>query len=540
MKSHRFLVVSDLHLTSGKDPHSGVWAPTEDFFWDEEFRDFLVHYSTGGDSTLIINGDLFDFLKVLVFPTPSELAAYGIPEADVNHAYGLRCSEPAGVFQIDKIVDGHPLFFRTIVDFLLAGNRVIILKGNHDIQLFWGAVQDRLYKRLEEMAPSGEKETIRKALEFLPWCFYVPGLLYVEHGNQYEYTTSFRNFLHPELPVSYPGTSKQIELDLSGFLVRYVLNRLKPIDPLSDSIRPQSKYFEMFMQSHPFTFLTTIGTTLKYVLKAFAKARELGRGSLVEAIQRICAENLRLIGTEAKRFSEGNEKIAESLEKRLRLFDSRKAPPVLTLGAWNFLWMEIQTPLKGLLLLLPLYVLTFVVDLNAAVMSVILDWSPSFWKSVLEGLCTLKIPQIAAIVLLGMGMTWIYRRSRKGKTGASTDNLDVTRKVRGDAQFIARELGVKFVTFGHTHYADIFRCSENSWYFNTGTWMTIFSPEEQIYRDAHQFTYLEVQHGEAQLLRWNPDRKAPQPVRVVDTEPAETSTEDSILKVILGVLGMKK
>jgi UDP-2,3-diacylglucosamine pyrophosphatase LpxH len=535
----RFLVVSDLHLTSGKASHSGVWAPTEDFFWDEEFRDFLVHYSAGGDSTLIINGDLFDFLKVLVFPTPSELAAYGIPEADVNRAYGLRCSESAAVFQIDKIVDGHPLFFRTIVDFVLAGNRVIILKGNHDIQLFWGAVQDRLYERLEEIAPAEEKETIRGTIEFLPWCYYVPGLLYVEHGNQYEDTTSFRNFLNPELPVSTPGTSKQIELDLSGFLVRYVLNRLKPVNPLSDSIRPQSKYFQMFLQSHPFTFLTTIGTTLKYVLKAFAKARELGRGSLVEALQRICAENLGLIGTEAKRFSEGNDNVAESLEKRLRLLESRKASPVLTLGAWNFLWSQIKTPLKGLLLLLPLYVLTFVVDLNAAVMSVIKDWSPSFGKSLLEVLCALKIPQIAAVVLLGIGMIWIYRRSRKSKTGAITDNLDVTRKIRGDAQFIAHELGVKFVTFGHTHYADTFRCSEDSWYFNTGTWMTIFSPEEQIYRDAHQFTYLAVENGEAQLLRWNPDRMTPQPVRVVDTEPVETRAEDSILKVILGVFGVK-
>ncbi|MGA9121079.1 MAG: metallophosphoesterase [Bacteroidota bacterium] len=539
MKPQRYLVVSDLHMTSGKDPHSGVWAPTEDFFWDEEFRDFLAHYSAGGDTTLIINGDLFDFLKVLVFPTPTELTAYGIPEADVNRAYGLRCSESAGVFQIDKIVDGHPLFFRALVDFLLAGNRAIILKGNHDIQLFWGAVRERVYARLEGMVPAAKKKTIRKALEFLPWCYYVPGLLYVEHGNQYEYTTSFRNFLNPELPVSYPGTSKQIELDLSGFLVRYVLNRLKPIDPLSDSIRPQSKYFQMFFQSHPFTFIMTIGTTLKYILKAFAKARELGKGSLAGKIQSICEENLRLIGVEAKRFSAGDEESAASLEKRLRLFDERKATPVLTSGAWSFLWMEIRTPLKGLLMLLPLYVLIFVVDLNAAVMSAITDWSPSFWKSLLEGICALKIPQIAAIALLGMGMIWIYRRSKRRKKAPSTDDIDVGRKVRGDAQFIARELGVKFVTFGHTHYADIFRCSEDAWYFNTGTWMTIFSPEEQIYRDAHQFTYLEVENGEAQLLRWNPDRMAPQPVRVVDTEPVETDSEDGILKVILGVIGIK-
>jgi len=69
--------------------------------------------------------------------------------------------------------------------------------------------------------------------------------------------------------------------------------------------------------------------------------------------------------------------------------------------------------------------------------------------------------------------------------------------------------------------------------------MTIFSPEEQIYREAHQFAFLKVENEEAELLRWNPDRMAPQPVKVVDTEPAATDAEDSILKVILAVLGRK-
>ena len=28
-------------MTSGMDPERGVWSPTEDFYWDEEFQDFL-------------------------------------------------------------------------------------------------------------------------------------------------------------------------------------------------------------------------------------------------------------------------------------------------------------------------------------------------------------------------------------------------------------------------------------------------------------------------------------------------------------------
>lgn len=537
MNPSRFLVVSDFHMTSGKNHSSGVWSPTEDFFWDNEFRDFLTHYSAAGSTTLIINGDLFDFLKVLVFPTPEEMKSYGISADDINLTYGLRCSEVTGTFQIDKIVDGHLVFFRALVDFMVAGNSVVVLKGNHDIQLYWEAVRERVYTRLEGLLPPAKAMIVRERLSFLPWCYYVPGLLFVEHGNQYEYTTSFRNFLNPELPIDYPGTGKQIELDLSGFLVRYVLNRLKPIDPLSDSIRPQSKYFQMFWNAHPFLFVTTIGTTLRYILKAFTKARELTAGSAGAKYRRIVDENSSLISKEAMRFSGGNGGGAVLLENKFRLFDARKAEPVLTSGAWRFLWTEARTPLAALLVVLPLYALSFIPNFNGWADEAISAWDASFWKSALLALIALKVPQMAAVVLLGILLILIYGRIRKKHRGAPTGNLDITLKVRADASFIAQQLGVRFVTFGHTHYADVFRCSDQSWYFNTGTWMTIFSPEEQIYRDAHQFTFLKVENGDAELLRWNPDRKAPQPVRVVDTEPAPTNVEDGIFKVLLGVFG---
>ncbi len=539
MATRRYLVVSDLHLTSGRDPASGVWSPTEDFFWDEEFRDFLSHYSASGPSTLIINGDLFDFLKVLVFPTREEMHSYGIAAEDINRNYGLRCSEASGTFQLDKIVDGHPVFFQALADFMAAGNSVVILKGNHDVQLFWEAVRDRLCSRLQALLPQPAAVNVGERLALLPWCYYVPGLLYVEHGNQYEYTTSFRNFLNPELPIDYPGTGKQIELDLSGFLVRYVLNKLKPIDPLSDSIRPQSEYFQMFWNAHPFLFLTTIGTTLRYILKAFAKARELSAGSVSDAYRRIAEENSRLIGAEAKRFAGTAGEDAAAIERNFRLFDKRKAEPVLTSGAWHFLWTEVRTPLAALLMVLPLYALSFIPDLNDLAAQAIRTWDPSFWKSALLVLITLKAPQLAAVVLLGILLILIYGRKRRKKRGTPKASLDITLKVRDDARFIAHHLGVKFVTFGHTHYADVHRCSEQSWYFNTGTWMTIFSPEEQIYRDSHQFTFLKVEDGEAELLRWNPDRQGPQPVHVVDTQPVPTGVEDGIFKVLLGVVGRR-
>ncbi len=533
MNRRRFLVVSDLHMTSGKDARTGTWSPTEDFFWDEAFRDFLGHYTKG--YTLIINGDLLDFLKVLVLPTHEEMEAYGIHHADISRSYGLRCTEASCTFQVDKIIDGHPVFFQALVDFLLAGNEAVILKGNHDVQLFWDQVQERILERLSMLAPARQRSIVRRRLQFLPWCYYVPGLLYVEHGNQYEYTTSFRHFLNPQLPIDFPGTSKQIELDLSGFLVRYIVNSLKPIDPLTDSIRPQSQYLELFWKAHPFVFITTIGTTLRFLLKAFAKAQELKRGSKGTAFEKIAEENRSMIGKEAKRFAGGK---SAALEQALVEFDRRKAEPVLTAGPWKFLWMEIKTPLKALLWLLPLYAVTFIPDLSAAAERATSGWGSSFWRSAVLWLIRLRVPQILIVVLLGGLLIWLKQRIRRKRAHGRPEPSDIALKIREDARFIASTLDVKYVTFGHTHYADIFRCSEKSWYFNTGTWMTIFSLQEEMYREPHQFTFLHVEGEEANLLHWNPDRRAPEPVRVVDTKQVTTGTEDSFVKILLGILGL--
>jgi UDP-2,3-diacylglucosamine pyrophosphatase LpxH len=277
MEYKRILVISDLHMTSGKNPLTKVWAATEDFFWDNDFSRFIKYYQDDSPSLLIINGDLFDFMQVLIFPDEEEQKEYSIDKNEINLKYGLRTSESASVFQIDKIFEGHIEFFKALASFLSKGNYVKILKGNHDIQLFWPKVQEQIIKNLEGLVNSDKKSFVHSNLEFLPWFFLIPDKIFVEHGNQYEYTTSFRNFLYPYLPFDYEDAGRQIELDLSSFLVRYFSNKMEAINPLADNIRPLSKYLGEFWKNYPFIFITSLGTALRYLLKAFNKAKSLSK-----------------------------------------------------------------------------------------------------------------------------------------------------------------------------------------------------------------------------------------------------------------------
>jgi UDP-2,3-diacylglucosamine pyrophosphatase LpxH len=513
-----YLVISDLHMTSGRDLVSGRWSPTEDFFWDEEFGEFLAYYSKRGPCTLIINGDMFDFLQVLVRPTSDEFAAYGIRKADMQPAYGLRCSEAASAFQADKIIDGHPAFFGALAVFLAGGHQVKIIKGNHDVQLFWESVRERVVSRLEAILPDSSRGGVRKNLQFLPWFFYVPGLLFVEHGNQYEDATSFRNFLNPLLPVDSPAKGPQVELDLASLLMRYFTNRMEVFNPSTDNIRPLLMYLQVFFRKHPLIFLSTSGTAGNYLWKAFRKSAEQARQRRRGVYRQIDEKNRERLHEEAERFSGGDGRKAEWLDRQLRALDAKKAAPALGLGPLRFFVKSFGSPLRLAAVLLPLYGITYIPDLMDWARVILRRWEPSAWAGAVNALLLLHVPQIlivALLILLAVRIrTWQVRHRKKGRSAQ-----DITIILRRVAAQAAALMETRYVVYGHTHCEDLLVLKSGGRYFNTGTWIGIFSDRENLYRDIHQFTFLKIEDGEAELLRWEPQARSPRTVVVLDADP---------------------
>ncbi len=512
------LVVSDLHFTTGRDPASGRWAPTEDFFWDEEFREFLTFYARRGPCTLVLNGDWLDFMQVTSLPTADERVAYGIPDQDLSRLYGLRCSAPVAAYQVDKIIDGHPVFFRALAGFLASGHELKVLKGNHDIQLFWPEVQERILRRLCELAPATKRRVVAGAVEFLPWVYYVPGLLYVEHGNQLEESCAFRNFLTPRLPARPRGVSRYIELDLSGLLVRYLTNRVEPENPLADNVRPLSDFYVMLAKKDPLFALRIFGTALRYVLKACAKATRLRTGRARAEWRRIHRENDEAIAGEARRFTAAKPNEEARLATSLRRLYDVTPTPILEQGPARFLRSVLRRPMLLALWLVPLYLLTYLPAVTRWLLGCIDSADIPAAAAVADTLDALNLLSFGLLVAFGLLVVVVLRllpRRRRRTVGSSTFP-DVSMVLREYAGTVSRELGVPFVTFGHTHYADTAPLPGGGRYFNTGTWMGIVASREQLYRELHQFTYLAVAAGKGELLHWNADRSEPQPVIVMD------------------------
>ena len=108
------LVLSDLHLGTGSRP--GELNVLEDFHYDVEFAELLTYYDgeagEDGEIELILNGDIFDLLKVQID---------GVWPTEITAELAER--------KLRQCLDGHPVFVAALRNFLSRTNRRCVNGG---------------------------------------------------------------------------------------------------------------------------------------------------------------------------------------------------------------------------------------------------------------------------------------------------------------------------------------------------------------------------------------------------------------------------
>ena len=171
------IILSDLHLGAGS---FGGANPLEDFRHDRQFYDFLMSLrdeseTSGRPMDLIINGDFIEYLQVPAV----EVSDYDPRRRYPEEAY-RSTTEADSVLRTDLVIAGHRPVFEGLAGFLSERPRrtVTVIKGNHDLQLHWPGVQERIR---EALGAVGSRASL---LTFAARSFLQDGV-YVEHGNQY-------------------------------------------------------------------------------------------------------------------------------------------------------------------------------------------------------------------------------------------------------------------------------------------------------------------------------------------------------------------
>lgn len=319
------LVVSDLHLASGMGL-DGRYDGCENFFFDVSFQRFLQRANKeAAPALLIINGDFIDFLRVVYVPgqqrrlTRSErmlkrlklrrrskwirqisaidrkefvedyedwsriLRKIGInmtPDelvrsiTDKEEIYGLKTHDFKSVLRLDVVLKGHPVFFHSIAEWLGWGHKIIIVKGNHDLEWYWPAVRNylrlALAERLAEIrfASAAAEEQVRDVLvetvlpniTFIDHAMVIDGDFYVEHGHPYDPLTRV-------IGEDTVNDGQELNIPFGSFFNRYLLNFLEEQFPYLDNVRPTKNILPLMLKNNFLTGLRLLIDHLAVILK---------------------------------------------------------------------------------------------------------------------------------------------------------------------------------------------------------------------------------------------------------------------------------
>ena len=295
-------VVSDLHIGSGRND-AGVFPGTENFFADDSFKRFL-DYANGIKETknalLVINGDIFDFLRITEFPGKKRKArlSKGIkhflkfdplsrsqPPAPVvvknqfeewkneleklgikktihelkksivkrEEKFGLGTEDYKTIFKLIIIKKGHPEFFKALGRWLEHGNNIIVVKGNHDLELYWPAVRNYLRLIIAEeiinRSPQNDlkdvlTELVLPNITFIDDSVEIDDDFYVEHGHRYDkFCTILNNAVLKK-------NKDQLNIPFGSFFNRYLLNRVELFYPFLDNVRPTANVLPILMREN--------------------------------------------------------------------------------------------------------------------------------------------------------------------------------------------------------------------------------------------------------------------------------------------------
>lgn len=271
------VVISDLHLAAGR-MKDGRFSGTENFFADSSLRRFIhaiLGRLKGKPAILVINGDMVDFLRITEYPQSDEefqswqslLQQLGVEKTirqlqdsitPKEVTFGLKTHHFKSAWKLAKCVQGHPQFFDVLAEWIALGNRIIISKGNHDLEWYWREVRDCLRLVLAErlQAILQRKGTnlslaeilvqhISANLLFVDDAFIIDGSFYIEHGHRYDkYTCVVGGPL-------LPGNA-ELNIPFGSFFNRYILNQVELAYPYVDNVRPTKNLLPLLIRERFF------------------------------------------------------------------------------------------------------------------------------------------------------------------------------------------------------------------------------------------------------------------------------------------------
>jgi UDP-2,3-diacylglucosamine pyrophosphatase LpxH len=465
------LVISDLHL--GEDLRPGganVSYLRHLVTLERELEKFLQHYTTqrldGRPWRLVVNGDMIDFMSVMILPDKDGAAEEGDDEED--RLYGLGFGERQSQKKMERVIARHQGVFKRLGEFVAAGNDLVIVVGNHDVEFHYPSVQRTLVEWLCGLcvgigADDGERAAFAGRISFCPWFYYQEDLIYIEHGHQYDEYCSFDYLLHPVAPNPQQkalNKKSRIALSVAHAGMRYFANQIPDYDPHTAEHWGFADYMKWGW---------TQGLRGAVRLAYFYGLLVWRLVELWYSLRGVDAER-RLVHHERLRALSAHWKMSE--EKLLALDSLRREP--VTRRFWK--------------LLAALFIDRMLLGIVALVTAgVLVGQLHGLWKAA-GALATL-----VAFACVNQALNHIRLESSATKLRTATS-------------LIQGLVCAPLIVFGHSHTPEKVPLPNGATYYNTGTWASDDG--------SHSFTHLMVVSDEngapkAELKQWRDGASTP-------------------------------
>lgn len=477
------LVVSDLHLGGAVrlvyDEENPDIRPTVPFGalrraarLDRELARFIEYHChhpapNGAPWTLVFNGDIFDFLHMDVHPRASDA---GGEMNDEEKLYGLVFDAQRATFKLEVMARLHQRSLSALTNFVQHGNALVFVVGNHDVDLWFSEVREKLVETLSAGAP--DPADVRSRIQFEPWFYYEKDCAYVEHGHRFD---PYATFPDPLKPLA-ADQGHLLAPNFGHFGLRYFCNRVRSF-PVHDLDHLKFMDVVHWIRNHPPWYVIRAALRFAAFVYVYAKAalrdrfhreRKGGRGR-------------------AKR------------RARIRKFAARSGLPLNRVLALD----RLRRPHVGATLTRLAQAL--LLDLIGITIATVIGIIWAFWEW--DG-------WMAWGAAIGIFIGGLLIERWAAQTRPAIEIHPIHERM---ARKIGRLTGVKVVIFGHTHIPVLQRVGPTHW-LNPGSWehlptQRVHGPDEPCDCDSRFGVITRSANDvEPRLMRWCRQRRTVLPV----------------------------
>lgn len=447
------LVFSDVHLGSDLNDAGPVEARSASI--DRDLVRLVAHYrgqaAPSGRWRIIIAGDFIDLTGMVIDARGDEASALATPLTDEERRHGIGTAEDHARLKLRRVARRHADVFAELARFVSEGHAITIISGNHDIELHWDGVKEELRSLLFQARPEhapGDRDAFHARVEFAPLFYYRDGVIYVEHGHQYD---PFCCTAMPIVPVS-PLDPRRIALACSDVLVRFVVRRTEGMKEYGHEDLGVASYIRFGVKLGMRGMLALGARFIGSVVEMF----RIRRAYLTDAARALRAEHARRAARLADVTQVGRERLAQ-------LFALHAKP--------------IAHSVRGILASVLLDRIALGV-LTVGTLGVLVAAGASW-------------PFLAGALALAVGAYVLVARGRV---------IDVTDQLVERATHLARIFPASLVVMGHTHIPAALPAG-NATYINLGSW----AEGDGSYRAPRTHLVVHARDGrvEAQFCEWH-------------------------------------